>query len=172
MQTSDLEIKKLSGTSPGELVRLSTGGNAPVYCIVMGQEGPATILACLEPVEAKVDRPFHFAPSKEISAVSFGVDWFLEIEKDDQFYVGSQAMTWGSGALRLQGSELILSIHQLPTDYRHSEIYFNLTTNEMTDPPKVSASAPISRWRIWENREAATVPGATPLVTVSAVDAT
>ncbi|SCX00874.1 hypothetical protein DSM25558_0191 [Agrobacterium sp. DSM 25558] len=170
MQTTDLKIKKLSETMPGELVRLSALGRAPRFCIVMEQKRENAILACLEPIAGVVDRPFHFFPSNNLNAVSFGSDWFLDIELDHEFYPGSQSMRWGSGALKLQGTEWVLSIHQMPTAYQLSELFFNLSSNEITEMPAVSTSAPISQWRIWKDREAATLPDGKPLVTVQAVE--
>ncbi|WP_311272127.1 MULTISPECIES: hypothetical protein [unclassified Rhizobium] len=130
------------------------------------------MLATLEPLPDRVEYPFHFSPANDGYAISYGPDWYLEIERGTDFQTGSQSLRWASGALRLQGDSWILAVHPSPTDTRHGEIYYDLTTNEMVGTPLQAESAPIGRWRVWQSKEAYLGQTGSPLIGVSAVELT
>ncbi|MFF2320231.1 hypothetical protein ACFVTJ_04175 [Agrobacterium sp. NPDC058088] len=169
MITSGEKIVRLSETQPGELVRISIREKL-LYAIVLGQEGRRTILASLEALPERTIHPFHFTPASERRVISYGSDWFAEILPGPEFAVGSSAFRWASGALRLEGGEWILAIHPGPDDHEHTEVYYNLSSNQMTAMPDQEDTAPVGRWRVWRSHSAYMDPRAEALLTVEAVD--
>lgn len=169
MITSGEKIVTLSETTPGELIRISIREKL-LHAIVLEQQGKRTTVASLEALPERTTHPFYFTPSSEGRVISYGSDWFVEILPGPEFSVGSSALRWASGALRLQNDGWILAIHPLPTDHEHAEIYYNLSSNEMTGRPRPEDSAPIERWRIWRSELAYSNHREEALVTIQAVD--
>lgn len=169
MITTGEKVIRLSEAHPGDLIRIAIHENS-LYAIVMGQEKRHTILASLQPLQERSNYPFHFAPANERRAISYGSDWYIETLPGPEFSVGSSALRWASGALRLQDDGWILAIHPLPTDHEHSEIYYNLSSNEMTGRPHPEDSAPIGRWRIWRSELAYSTDSEEALVAIEAID--
>ncbi len=167
MIISNEKTVRLSEASAGDLVRIGIREHS-LYAIVLGQDRSRTVVGSLQPLPDRVDHPFHFTPSNESHVVSYGSEWYIEIVAGDEFVAGNTDLRWASGALSLQGDQWTLSLAPSPNDHEHSEVYYNLTTNEMTGSP-IRESANIGRWRIWKSASSFANQRESALVEVEAV---
>lgn len=171
MITSNERVIRLSEAVPGELVRIAIRDDV-ILGIVLAQDRRQTIVAALQPLPERTTYPFHFAPSSERQVITYGSNWYMEILRTPDFWVGSPSWRYASGALRLQGGDWFICVHPSPSDHQNSEFYYNLSTNEIVGGPGLEESAPISSWRIWQSESAYLNQLGEPLITVEAVNMT
>ncbi|QND50812.1 hypothetical protein HB779_02095 [Phyllobacterium sp. 628] len=163
--TTAMTTKKLRGTVPGELVKVFVGSTS-VFGIVIATDPRVQVIGLLQPV-GHIPYASHADLNPEKGCIAFGQDWVIRPVLSDESWFGNSQFFDSPGCLFLSGEEYFTVFKQSPDDYNHTEITFNLSASKM-DTFQSSSAVPISSWEIWEKESDLSVPGAAPLLTVSA----
>ncbi|WP_158670633.1 hypothetical protein [Bradyrhizobium guangdongense] len=162
----DVQLKKLSGASAGELVRLEFG-RASALAIVMRQTDQSTVCAFLE-TEDKNREPFFLAVSMEDAmCMSYGKEWLLDLMFDASTYPGNSQFLDKHGVIHLSETAVAINLDRPPEDIRLSAGAFDLRTFKTVDVHR-RAYAPVTSWKIWHTAAAKHQTNAKPLFVFAA----
>jgi hypothetical protein len=158
----EISTKRLSGTSAGELIKISAA-NGFHFGIVLAADAKPPMVGFLQPT-GTAGLVYRRLP--DTACISYGTDWAIEAIPDEDTRPGNSKHQVVSGALFVAERTVVVCFQPSRETDDSIEVYLNLTTGLLEDTYPRELAAPFRKWNIWESRESYQRPGNEPLVKV------